>query len=228
MQPRSVERMVDEQARRWELRRAEPGGRERRPVITISRQHGAGGELLARRVAERLGYDLFDRELLHRISESSHLSEKVVSALDDRDRSLLDHWLQSMAIAPSLSPYTYFHYLTRVVGAIAHHGRAVIVGRGSHLILGPGRALRVLAVAPVAFRVRAVARLEEIGEAEARRRVAAVESERAAFRRRYFHTEAFDPCAFDLVLNTGTLGLDEAVAAVTASLPSHSGSHRAA
>jgi len=228
MQPRSVERMVDEQARRWALRRAGRGRREHCPVIAVSRQHGSGGELLARRVAERLGYDLFDRELLHRISESSHLSERMLAALDDRARSQLDDWLQSLAIAPYLSPSTYLHHLTRVVGAIAHHGRAVVVGRGAHLILGPGRALRVLTVAPLPHRIRAVARAEGVDEAEARRRVEAVDAERGAFIRRHFHAEPYDPCAFDLVLNTETLGPEQAGAAVAAALSSLAGARRAA
>jgi hypothetical protein len=40
---RSIEALVDEQARRWQLVRQERKEEARRPIVTVSRQHGAGG-----------------------------------------------------------------------------------------------------------------------------------------------------------------------------------------
>ena len=59
----------------------------------------------------------------------------------------------------------------RVVGAIAHHGGAIILGHGAHLVLGEGEALRVQLVAPLDARVAAVMQRKGIGEREARRQV---------------------------------------------------------
>ena len=50
---RSIEAMVDEQARRWQLVRNERREEAARPVVTVSRQHGAGGGHVARRLAGR-------------------------------------------------------------------------------------------------------------------------------------------------------------------------------
>lgn len=190
----------------------------RRPVITVSRQHGARGGEVARRLAEELKLDLFDREIIQHIAEDAHLSERVVASLDEKDREALADWLSSFAGSSYLSPVGYLLHLTRVVGTIARHGGAVLVGRGAHLILGPGEALRVLVVAPLEFRAATVREREGLSERDARRRIAEVDAERKAFLMKHFHAESDDPCRFDLVVNTAILGADGAVGAARVAL----------
>ena len=211
---RSVEALVEQQARRWQLVREERRPEARKPVITISRQHGAGGGELAECLARHMGLDVFDREILHQIAESTHLSEQVVFALDDRKREVLTEWLSGMASREYLSSVEYRYQLTRVVGALAQHGGAVIVGRGAHLILGQGEALRVLVVAPLPLRIAAVMKREQLAEREARRRIQEVEADRRAFLIRHFHAELDDPTQFDLVVNTALLEIADACASL--------------
>lgn len=207
---RSIEALVEAQARRWQLFRDERREEKRRSVITLSRQHGARGTEVAKRLAEELELDLFDREIIHRIAESAHLGERVVTALDEHDRALLTDWLASLASRDYLSAFEYRYHLSRVIGALAHHGSALILGRGAHLVLGRGEALRVLVVAPLDDRVRTVMEREGIGEREARRRIVTVEADRRAFLMQHFHAEFADPTTFDLVVNTAVLGVEGA------------------
>ena len=231
--PKTIGRVLEEQAQLSEFLRKRTLDEPRRPVIAVSRQHGARGGEAARAVAQTLGLGFYDREIITRIAQDAHLSERVVSALDERgDRTWLTEWLTSLIDEGHLSPYGYVYHLTRVVGAIARLGGAVILGRGAHLILGPGEALRVLVVAPLAARVATIAAREEIDEGAARRRVAEVELEREAYLRRYFHAGFADPSTFDLEVNTGVLGVEGAVAAIcTASAAlaarTHAGTRRA-
>jgi cytidylate kinase len=206
---RTIEAIVEEQAHRWQLRREERQADSRRPVVTISRLHGAGGGDVARRLAEELKLDIFDREVIQRIAESTHLSERVVSSLE-KDQQVLADWLASIASRDYLSPVEYRYHLSRVVGALAHHGGAVILGRGAHLILGEGEALRVLVVAPLETRVRAVMEREGLVEREARRRIVSVEADRKAFLMKHFHADFADPTTFDLVVNTAALRIEGA------------------
>ncbi len=217
---RSIEAMVEEQAHRWQLVRGERRHVERQPVVTVSRQHGAGGAEVARRLAGDLHLDLFDREIIQQIAESAHLSERVVSSLDEKDRELLTDWLAALSSRSYLSPVEYRFHLSRVVGAVAHHGGAVILGRGAHLILGQGEALRVLVVAPLEPRVRAVMEREGLAEREARHRIVSVEADRKAFLMKHFHAELADPITFDLVVNTAVLGVEGACSAIRAALES--------
>jgi cytidylate kinase len=214
---RTIEALVEEQAHRWQLRREERLAESRRPVVTVSRLHGAGGGEIARRLAAELGLDLFDREVIQRIAESTHLSERVVSSLET-DQEVLTDWLAAFASRSYLSPVEYRYHLSRVVGALAHHGGAVILGRGAHLILGQGEALRVLVVAPLETRVRTVMEREALGEREARRRIVSVEADRKAFLMKHFHADFGDPTTFDIVANTAVLGIEGVCSAIRATI----------
>jgi cytidylate kinase len=185
--------------------------------VTVSRLHGAGGGEVARRLAADLGLDIFDREIIQRIAESTHLSERVVSSLE-RDQEVLTDWLASFASRSYLSPGEFRYHLSRVVGALAHHGGAVILGRAAHLILVQGEALRVLVVAPLETRVRTVMEREGLGEREARRRIVSVEADRKAFLMKHFHADFADPTTFDIVANTAVLGIEGVCAAIRATL----------
>jgi len=165
-----------------------------------------------------LGLELYDREILHRIAESAHLSERAVAALDEKTRDLLTDWLTAVTGNAYLSPAEYHSHLRQVVDAVAERGGAVILGRGAHLILGEGRALRVLVVAPLETRVRTVREREGLSERDARRRILEVESERRAFLLKHFHTDFGDAAGFDVVVNTAALGVSGAARSIEAAL----------
>ncbi len=220
--PRSAAALVDEQVRRAQLRWGREPEPPHRGVVALSRLPGARGDEVAQRLSASLGYDLFDREIIQQIAHDVHLSERLVSALDERNRSLLADWLLTLASDPKLSTYEYLHHLRTVVGAIARHGAAVIVGRGAHLILGPSEALRVLVVAPREVRVATLAAETGLSRREAQERIRMEEAERRAFLQKHFHADLGDPEAFDVVVNTHGLGVEGAVEAIKGAL---SGAH---
>ena len=187
-------------------------------MITVTGQHGARGDELALLLAKDLGFDHFDREIIHRIAESAHLSEQVVASIDGKKREVLTDWLAALANRTYMSPTAYRYHLARVIGAIAQQGGAVILGRGAHLLLGRGEALRVLAVAPLEDRLRSVIEGEGHSEREARQRIEDVDADRRAFILMHYHSEFADSTAFDLVVNTAALGLDGSIAAIRAAL----------
>jgi len=190
-----------------------------RPVIAISRAPGAGGRDLALALGQQLDLQVYDREIIHKIAQSAHVTEQTVSFLDEKPRPLLTDWMSSVEPGDAyLSPYAYFQHLVNAVHAIARHGSAVILGRGVHLILGSGGALRILVTAPYADRVRRVAEREGIDHHEAQRRIAHADAERHAFLEKYFRIHADDPSSFDLVLNTSALGVAGCVDVVRAAL----------
>ena len=215
--PKSMEQAIEDQVRRWQFAHAAVPDAQRLPVIAISRQHGALGGDVARAVARNLGLGFYDREILSRIADEAHLSERVVSPLDERDAcSWLSDWIAPLIAEGHLSRFGYLQHLVRVIDDLARKGGAVILGRGAHLVLRQGAALRVKVVAPLAARVAAVAARAGLDPAAARRRVAEVEMERQAFLARCFHSLQEDESSFDLQVNTGVLGVEGAVAVVCA------------
>ena len=93
--------------------------------------------------------------------------------------------------------------------------RVALPERGAHLILNPTQTLRVRAYAPLEERVRYVARKEGLSLSAARRKVQTVDAERSAFYQRHFKNQVESPLNFDLMLNTGSLSVDECVEVVT-------------
>ena len=213
----SIREILADPISHWRLASVPPPA-QARPVIAISRQPGALGDEVARALGEELGLHVYDREIIQRIAESAHLSERVVAILDEKDRSMLTDWLSSFASDAYLSPYGYLDHLTEVVTAIARLGGAVIIGRGSHLILRPNQGLRVLVIAPLEARIETIAARDGIGRREAERRIALQEAERQAFLKKYFHADAGDHTKFDLVVNTAALGVSGAVQVVRGAL----------
>lgn len=200
----TLERLIDEQARKWQQatdrrkKKQEPPG----PVITISREPGSEGHILAKLIAEELKIDLFDREIIHQVSKSANMSERVVSSLDEKERSLLDNWIQFLKTSRWFWGDEYVHHLTTVIGTIGEHGNAVILGRGANMVLPPEETLRVRFIAPLEIRVQSIAKEQDISEENAKKYIAKEESDRKAFIRKYFHADIDDPINYDLVINT--------------------------
>lgn len=211
---RTIQHLVDEQIRRAALRGAQTTRDDEHvvhwPVVTISREAGAGGTTLGRRIADRLGFACWDQELLARIAEESGAVESVLAAIDEQVRSSVAEFVTGLLVGVEYTQDEYRKALTRIVGSIAHQGAAVLVGRGGHVILGPERALRVRVVCPEGERVNRVMARDQLSEAAAHRRVRDVGAQAAAFMRLHFRTEIADPHCFDLLVNSGSLDVGQA------------------
>jgi cytidylate kinase len=202
-QPRDVGAIVEAQVRRWELR---PAGSSTEsssgwPVVTISRQFGTLGVALGRRVAERLGFSCWDREIVTEISHRLHTPEETVSVFDEREHTALDD-LFGVAFDQDALTADYGDQLRAIIRSVVRQGGAVIVGRGSQFLVDPQHALRVRLVAPYEVRVREVAARTRISFEEAAERVRARDRDRERFIRQHFGKDGADPSDYDVVINT--------------------------
>jgi cytidylate kinase len=228
--PREVLQLVDEQVKRWlaeqERRKAQPRVTPEppRPLVTISREAGANGTSLGRIVAHKLGFELWDQELVHRVAEEKGAPEALVAAVDERARTRIQDLLAGILMGDVGTETEYLASLGRIFHSIAEHGSAVVVGRGAHFVLGSNEALRVRVVAPLADRVRVIAATRRLGEREARAELERIDHERVTFNRHHYGRDATDPVAYDVVVNTGSFPLEAAadvvVAAYRAKFPS--------
>ncbi|GIV57529.1 MAG: cytidylate kinase-like family protein [Bacteroidetes bacterium] len=206
---RQFEQIIDEQIRRWEqntLRFARK--KTRYPVITISREFGAQGAALARRLGERTGFTVWDQELVHAIAEEAGADARLLASLDEHVREAIEDAINAALLGASVTNVQYLRALMRVVQAIAHHGSSIIVGRGANYILRERDRVSIRVVAPLDVRVRRYAEAQGLREKEARRYVLERDEERAAFVRHYFHRDVAHAADYDLVLNAGTYDLD--------------------
>jgi cytidylate kinase len=204
-----VDDFIKEQVARWQGQTAADI-----PVITISAEPGSGGHVLAKALAERLNLDLFDRDIIKKIAESSRISDSVIETLEKERFSGVEDFIASLVNDRYLHPDLYLEHLMKVVSVIGKHGRAVIVGRGANFILPVEDRLAVRVVAPLAKRVENIAATFGVNTDEAKRRAMTREAKRSAFIRKAFHADVADPQNYDLLINTQHLSIDEAAGAV--------------
>lgn len=214
---RSIEQIIEEQIQRWKHMQIEkaiekPGV----SIITISREPGSGGSIIAKRLAAKLEIDLFHQKILHEMAKNADVNTQLLKTLDEKGLSILEDWISSLVSDRHLWPDQYLKQLMKVIGAIGEHGRAIIVGRGASFILQPDNCIRVRIISPQKVRIQHVANSFKISEDEAKRRVIRTESDRRAFIRKYFNAEIADPVNYDIVINTGTLSMDDATSAIAA------------
>lgn len=210
--PRSVEAIVDQQVRAFHLKnRAERKGREVPPrIITVSREFGAGGARVAKRVADQLGFSLWDRALIQQIAERAGADPRFVEAIDERERDLLDDVIATSLLPRAISGMGYRMILTRTVAELAEHGAAVIVGRGATFLVDPAKALRVRVVCPLSIRIDRYATREGISLSESERTVLQKDRERERFVRQLCRERGDDPTHYDLVINTAIFNEEQA------------------
>jgi cytidylate kinase len=219
MAGKTIEKIIDEQVKKWEMMLAAKRVKEEAlPIITISREPGSGGRIVAQRIAERLGLDLFHQEIIHEMAKSTRASTRLLATLDEKALSVLQDWISTLINRNHLWPDQYLKHLMNVIVSIGKHGRAVMVGRGANFILPPDGRFRVRIVAPLDIRVQNVAREFGVTRDEAKRRVLRTDSDRRAFVRKYFHADITAPVNYDLVINTGTVSIDAAVEAIRGAL----------
>jgi cytidylate kinase len=212
----SIEQFVQKQVEKWEsIYRAKDRKEEARiPVITISKEPGASGNILAQKIAERLDLDIFNRDIIKGIAESAKISASVIETLEKERLSGIEDFISSLVDKHYLYPGLYLEHLMRVVCTIAEHGRAVIVGRGANFILPPEKRFSVRVVAPLDVRIQNIAHRFGVSAEEAKRRVIRRESRRSAFIRQSFNADISDPIHYDLTITTGKLSIESAVEAV--------------
>ena len=209
---RSVEQLVDDQVKKWGFDHKEQSVETSAvSTITVSRDPGSGGKLIAKGLAECLNFDLFHQEVIHEMAQSAKVSKRVLQSLDERGLSMLDDWVSAVVHKRHLWPDEYLQHLLKVIGTIGKHGNAVLVGRGANFVLPVETTFRLRVIAPKDFRAQKVAEEFDIPIKDAQRRILKTESDRRAFIRKYFHADIEDPNLYDLVVNTGTLKLPEAI-----------------
>ncbi len=216
---KSIPQIIEEQVYRWQItQKKEVPEKEGVSIVTLSREPGSGGRIVAGRLAEKLKIDIFHQEVIHEIAKSADVSEKLLETLDERGLSTLEHWISSLVHERHLWPDRYLQHLLKVIATIGKHGRAVIVGRGANFVLPAEKRFAVRIVAPQAWRIENVSKEFDISKEDAKRRVMQTESDRRAFIRKYFNADIADPNNYDLVVNTATLNLDDTVNVISAAL----------
>ena len=129
--------------------------------ICISRETGAGGGTIARLVGQRLGWKVYDRELLEAIAHRMGLPVDEVRCFDELAPSVVQDWLLPLREEHYAPQEAYLDHLAKLIEAIGRAGESVLVGRGAGFLLPRETTLSIRIIAPL--RIRALRLAERMG-----------------------------------------------------------------
>jgi cytidylate kinase len=179
--------------------------------IAISREAGARGALIAKALGQRLGWPVYDRELLQTLGSKLGVHTSTLESVDEKHKGWLRECLEAFATEKAISGNTFVRHVIETMLSLAARGECVLVGRGAPFVLPAATTLRVRVVASLPFRIEAIRHEHAFSREQAERWVQQTDRERARFVQEYFNKDAADPRYYDLALNSERLGVDGCV-----------------
>src|SRR5580692_11429176 len=177
---------------RWRYTRPQGAPVKSVKIITLEREYGSGGTLIARSLAERLGWKLWDEEITAEIARAAHVDHREAQRCDER----VDPFLYRLFKVYARGSYE------RTLGLSASRGQCVIVGRDSpYFLRDRPDAFHVFIYASDEEKIR---RIQSIGktEKEAQQLVAEVDRDRADFIRHYFGKQWPHRPLYNIMINS--------------------------
>jgi cytidylate kinase len=185
----------------------------KKKIITISRKIGCGGRRIAEKLQKKLGFTLWDREILDVLSNQSHWGYKarMFEALDEKTQNSIE--ALTCQIFGGIDKHTYMYHLPMAIFVIAQND-AIILGRGAHLLLPDS--FRVHIMASFETRLKNIMTYEELDEIKAKQKIIDIDKSRDAFIREVADKAGIKDYmnSFDLEINTDRLDTDKAASII--------------
>lgn len=193
-------------------------------VITIGRQLGAGGRLLAEELGRRLGVPVYNRELVEEAAHQSGLCKGLFEKADEHESNITPLGTGIWSFGSMMSPGyinndTLFSIQSQTIESLAKKGSCVIVGRCADYVLREHEGL--LSVFVTASEEDRVARIcASCGKDEkvCRNHIANAERKRASYYNYYTFKTWGAAESYDLCVNSSLLGIEGCADVVEAAL----------
>ncbi len=177
-------------------------------VIAMTREMGSLGKDVALGLAESLGLDLVQHEIIEHVADRMHMGESAVNRFLEGKAGLLERWGVDER---GLSLYTAAEVLD-----LAAKGNVLIRGWGATYVLAPvSHVVCVRVCAPLDFRARNL--MSRIGLDDlklARKEIERNDAAHSRTMRHLFDVDWQNPLLYDLVLNTASVPVEDCVATI--------------
>ncbi len=172
------------------------------PIITISREMGAGGRPVATLLAKKLGrpWKIYHKDMIERISKEAKLQDNLIKEIDESQRSTIEEIIYDLFGRKYVTLSIYYKHLVKIITMIGKRGHAIIIGRGANFLIP--NALKIRIIADREQRIEWEMKFEKISRREAVRRIANSYKKRKAFIKSLFGKDIEDPHHYDLVIRT--------------------------
>ena len=187
------------------------------PIVTISRQRGAGGQAIAVRAAEILTtmshgtypWIVVDKDIAAHVVADHHLPKRISSFFSDEQAlSISDHIEGLLGI--SVPGATMIEKMTQTVVRLARLGHVIFIGRAAQIITAKfPRAAHVRIIGSLDRRVERLVEKKQCSWDEAAAEIRTIDDQRHDFVSTHFHADVNDPTHYDMIFNTDRLSVEE-------------------
>lgn len=183
-------------------------------VITIAREYGCGGRVIGKMVAEKLGYEFYDTNLIELIAKESGLSKQTVSKNEGLDSALLYEMIMqdySVPLNKSISSQDMlFVASAKVIRNIASKHNCVIVGRCADYILKDNpHCYNVFLFADIKKKLEFCLKQYKEAHDVALDKMSQFDKKRSEHYLHYTGKNIEDPHNYQMCIDVGNLGLDK-------------------
>ncbi len=183
-------------------------------IITISREFGSGGRSVGKLVAQHLGYDFYDHELVNEVARRCGYAPEFIEESGEyanaRSSLLFSIATANQHSAEMISVYDKLYIeQTRLIEELATRGNCVIVGRCADYVLRENTdCLHVFIHADMESRAKRI--VERYGESDKApmKRLNEKDQKRKVYYKNYTGRVWGQAQNYDLCLNSGVLGVD--------------------
>ncbi len=197
----------------------EPG-----PVITISRECGCSGSLVAEKLTEKINKKISDpaknwkwisKEILNLASAELEIEpEQIRNLLSGEEKNFLDEIASSFANKYYIYDAKIKKVIEHVIMGFAVRGRVIIVGRGSEAISHAiPHSIHIKLFAPLNWRIGVISDRYGISTDEAKKRITKVDTNRSKLRNLYIDKNDV-PTVYDVEFNSARFSNEEIVNAI--------------
>jgi cytidylate kinase len=175
-------------------------------TIAVSRETGSHGGTIAHRAARKLGWTVYNQELLEYVAQEGAFRQGVAENQTPAAAAWAERHLDALVGEQKLSPHPSIRDLARVVLALGAQGECVLIGRGAGRILPAESTLDVRIIAPLEDRIAYMSQRLRLSLEAAAEEVKLRDRQRGEFIVTHFHRQPTDMYQYDLILNSSHLG----------------------
>lgn len=189
-------------------------------IITIGREFGSGGRELGRRLAEKLGYQYYDKEIITEIAKKTQLSEGYIDhVLEQNPMNLYPITIGHSINLIDTSAFNQFQSVysaqTEILKSLADKSNCVIVGRCADYILKDYNPFKIFVYADMESRMARCESRKLEGEnytpKQLKKMIKKVDKNRARYYDFYTGQSWGDKSNYDLCINTTDTVIKEIV-----------------
>lgn len=182
-------------------------------IIVIGRQYGSGGHDIGKVLANKLGYDFYDQDIIKMAAKTTGMTSEFIGKREETMTNsllydLVNQMYQYKDEREQAPKDKIFAAESKVIRELADKGNCVIIGRCSDYILRDNkRVLKVFFNAPLESRIKRVMKRQGVEYSEAQHRIRKTDKYRADNYRYYTGRIWGASSNFDLTINTD-FGID--------------------